>query len=47
MIIMCQIILTDFSTDPLFLKDYPNNFDASQGSSSFNNGMLGVGVKSS
>ncbi|THZ16397.1 Rox3-domain-containing protein [Aureobasidium pullulans] len=28
-------------------KEFPTNFDASGGSSAFNNGMLGVGVKSS
>ncbi|KAI4728306.1 Rox3-domain-containing protein [Aureobasidium sp. EXF-10728] len=28
-------------------KDFPTNFEASGGSSTFNNGMLGVGVKSS
>ncbi|KAH0403285.1 Rox3-domain-containing protein, partial [Aureobasidium melanogenum] len=28
-------------------KDFPTNFEASGGSSAFNNGMLGVGVKSS
>ena len=28
-------------------KDYPTNFETSGGSPAFNNGMLGVGVKSS
>lgn len=29
------------------VKDYPTNFETSGGSPAFNNGMLGVGVKSS
>ena len=39
------------SSGPLLImilqKDFANNFDASGGSPNFNNGMLGVGVKSS
>jgi len=39
------IVLPTFADSPE--KEFPTNFDASGGSSAFNNGMLGVGVKSS
>lgn len=44
MIILSQLLssFADYSG-----QDFPTNFEASGGSSAFNNGMLGVGVKSS